>query len=74
MVAAYLIDRCGLRCDNAISIIRETRPVACPNIGFIGVLKQLERERSGHQEGDDIVDVDVDVAGDSGNGNGNEVV
>lgn len=40
---AYLICRCNTTYDEALSAVRQVRPIACPNTGFSLALRAMER-------------------------------
>jgi Dual specificity phosphatase, catalytic domain len=44
MICAYLITRHQLKCDDALTLLRQTRPQACPNIRFSFELRKLEAQ------------------------------
>ena len=46
VVCAFLMFRRGMTFQNALALIREKRPVASPNMGFVLLLKKLEQEKA----------------------------
>lgn len=42
VVASYLMSRMGLTAEQAINLIKEKRPIACPNAGFRMQLAQYQ--------------------------------
>ena len=40
-VCAFLMKRHGLSMDAALALVRSARPIANPNVGFIGMLQSL---------------------------------
>lgn len=43
IVAGYLMTRQGVTLNQALDLIRQVRPHACPNLGFVAQLRQLGR-------------------------------
>jgi protein-tyrosine phosphatase len=50
ITVAYLICRCNTTFDEALSAIRQVRPIACPNTGFSLALRAIEREQTEQTE------------------------
>ena len=68
---AYLMRSRGLSFDEAFSLVKKNRHIACPNPGFILQLKQYETELMAKKEanGDDDGGDDGDKADQDGQGN-----
>ena len=57
IIAAYLMKYYGYNFISALDLIRETRPLAMPNLGFILILRQFERSLD---QSKSIVLIDLD--------------
>eukprot|EP00245_Coleochaete_scutata_P006188 TRINITY_DN203_c0_g1_i2.p2 TRINITY_DN203_c0_g1~~TRINITY_DN203_c0_g1_i2.p2 ORF type:complete len:164 (-),score=34.56 TRINITY_DN203_c0_g1_i2:1112-1603(-) len=49
VVVAYLMKEHGISLDEALTIVRRTRPEACPNSGFMGQLRGYEKMLAGER-------------------------
>lgn len=48
-VAAHLIRDCGMNTSQSVNLMKDKRPIAQPNTGFMGQLRSFEKNVGGTQ-------------------------